>query len=134
MTKESLGSLPLGNLFLGNLFKEKCVAAGLTNRSAHGLRKAAATVAAENGTTEAELDAIFGWNRSPEGKPFHAKNQPQETRVWRRCEARTNDQIHGPWSERLCPHRQARRRKSSQKLKRIRRRSEEWWARQGSNL
>ena len=36
-------------------------AAGLTNRSAHGLRKAAATVAAENGATEAELDAIFGW-------------------------------------------------------------------------
>jgi hypothetical protein len=31
------------------------------NRSAHGLRKAAATVAAENGATEAELDAIFGW-------------------------------------------------------------------------
>ncbi|CCD90466.1 putative phage integrase/recombinase [Bradyrhizobium sp. ORS 375] len=51
MTKESLG----------NLFKEKCVAAGLANRSAHGLRKAAATVAAENGATEAELDAIFGW-------------------------------------------------------------------------
>src|SRR5262249_4788011 len=51
MTKESIG----------NLFKEKCIAAGLTNRSAHGLRKAAATVAAENGATEAELDAIFGW-------------------------------------------------------------------------
>jgi integrase len=51
MTKESIG----------NLFKEKCVAAGLVNRSAHGLRKAAATVAAENGATEAELDAIFGW-------------------------------------------------------------------------
>jgi integrase len=51
MTKESIG----------NLFKEKCVAAGLMNRSAHGLRKAAATVAAENGATEAELDAIFGW-------------------------------------------------------------------------
>ena len=51
MTKESLG----------NLFKEKCVSAGLTNRSAPGLRKAAATVAAENGATEAEPDAIFGW-------------------------------------------------------------------------
>ena len=36
-------------------------AAGLTNRSAHGLRKAAANVAAKNGATEAELDAIFGW-------------------------------------------------------------------------
>jgi hypothetical protein len=36
-------------------------AAGLTNQSAHGLRKAAANVAAKNGATEAELDAIFGW-------------------------------------------------------------------------
>jgi hypothetical protein len=51
MTKESIG----------NLFKEKCVAAGLMNRSAHGLRKAAVTVPAENDATEAELDAIFGW-------------------------------------------------------------------------
>jgi hypothetical protein len=34
------------------------------NRSAHGLRKAAVTVAAENDATEAELDAIFGWTDS----------------------------------------------------------------------
>jgi integrase len=51
MTKESIG----------NLFKEKCVAAGLMDRSAHGQRKAAATIVAENGATEAELDAIVGW-------------------------------------------------------------------------
>ena len=37
-------------------------AAGLPNRSAHGLRKIAATRAAENGATVAQLEAIFGWN------------------------------------------------------------------------
>ena len=30
--------------------------------SAHGVRKAAATRAAENGATERELEAIFGWS------------------------------------------------------------------------
>jgi integrase len=46
---------------LGNAFKDACVAAGILNKSAHGLRKAAATRAAENGATAHELMAIFGW-------------------------------------------------------------------------
>jgi len=50
MTKESLG----------NLFSEACRAAGV-QKSAHGLRKAAATNAANHGATVAELEAIFGW-------------------------------------------------------------------------
>jgi integrase len=45
----------------GNLFRKACEAAGLSHRSAHGLRKAAATRAADNGATEAQLEAIFGW-------------------------------------------------------------------------
>jgi hypothetical protein len=81
MTKESVG----------NPFKEKCVAAGLMNRSAHGLRKAAATVAAENGATEAELDGDLRVDRSPDGEPLHEEGEPQKTRPWRRCKARTND-------------------------------------------
>jgi site-specific recombinase XerD len=44
-----------------NYFKDACVAAGITDKSAHGLRKAAATRAAENGATAHELMAIFGW-------------------------------------------------------------------------
>jgi hypothetical protein len=36
--------------------------AGLPNRSAHGCRKIAATRAAENGATVAQLNAIFGWS------------------------------------------------------------------------
>lgn len=44
----------------GNAFSEAASAAGV-DKSAHGVRKIAATIAAENGATEAELDAIFGW-------------------------------------------------------------------------
>lgn len=46
---------------LGNAFKDACVAAGIPDKAAHGLRKAAATRAAENGATVHELMAIFGW-------------------------------------------------------------------------
>lgn len=45
----------------GNWFKARCMEAGLPQCSAHGLRKAGATMAAENGATEAQLMAIFGW-------------------------------------------------------------------------
>jgi integrase len=44
-----------------NKVKDWCVAAGLPHCSAHGVRKAGASVAAENGATEAQLMAIFGW-------------------------------------------------------------------------
>jgi integrase len=43
------------------LFKAACKAAGIPNKSAHGIRKAAATRAANNGATVATLEAIFGW-------------------------------------------------------------------------
>lgn len=46
----------------GNAFSEACRAAGV-KKSAHGVRKIGATRAAENGATEAELDALFGWER-----------------------------------------------------------------------
>jgi integrase len=45
----------------GNWFREQCDAAGLPHCSAHGLRKAGATIAAENGATEFELMAMYGW-------------------------------------------------------------------------
>jgi integrase len=50
MTKESFG----------NWFSGACRTAGVPG-TAHGLRKAGATRAAENGATESELEAIFGW-------------------------------------------------------------------------
>jgi integrase len=50
LTKESFG----------NFFRAACRAAGV-NKSAHGVRKIAATTAANNGATVAQLEAIFGW-------------------------------------------------------------------------
>jgi integrase len=46
----------------GNRFREWCDLAGLPHCSAHGLRKAGATRAAENGATAPQLMAIFGWS------------------------------------------------------------------------
>lgn len=46
----------------GNWFKKKCREACLPHCSAHGLRKAGATIAAENGATEHQLMAMYGWD------------------------------------------------------------------------
>jgi integrase len=46
----------------GNWFKKRCREAGITEGSAHGLRKAGAVIATENGATDAQLQAIFGWD------------------------------------------------------------------------
>lgn len=44
----------------GSFFRAACDDANV-KKSAHGLRKLGATRAADNGATEAQLDAIFGW-------------------------------------------------------------------------
>jgi integrase len=51
---------PRAKAGFGNWFREACDAAGVPG-SAHGLRKALATLAAEGEATEAELEALFGW-------------------------------------------------------------------------
>ncbi len=45
----------------GNKFRDWCDTAGLPHCSAHGLRKAGASLVAENGATSQQLMAIFGW-------------------------------------------------------------------------
>lgn len=45
----------------GNQFKDACLAAGLENKSAHGVRKIGAARAALAGASVNELNAIFGW-------------------------------------------------------------------------
>jgi integrase len=45
----------------GNRFRDWCNEAGLPHCSPHGLRKAGASIAAENGATDQQLNAIFGW-------------------------------------------------------------------------
>ncbi|WP_068318996.1 tyrosine-type recombinase/integrase [Polycladidibacter hongkongensis] len=71
--QEAIDATPHGSTFIttakglpyvkesfGNWFGECCAAAGVPGR-AHGMRKAAATLAAENGATDSQLKAIFGW-------------------------------------------------------------------------
>lgn len=52
---------PFTSQGFGNWFRKQCDEAGLPHCSAHGLRKAGATIAAEAGATEHELMAMFGW-------------------------------------------------------------------------
>ena len=52
---------PMDKSSFGNWFREACAAAGVPGR-AHGLRKAGATRAANNGASESQLEAIFGWH------------------------------------------------------------------------
>lgn len=73
--QQAIDAAPAGNLtFLtteygspfteagfGNWFRDRCNEAGLKECSAHGLRKAGATIAANNGATEHQLMAIYGW-------------------------------------------------------------------------
>jgi integrase len=52
---------PLTAAGFGNWFRDRCDEAGLKWLSAHGMRKAAATRAAERAATAHQLMAIFGW-------------------------------------------------------------------------
>jgi integrase len=54
----------------GNWFRARCDEAGLAGRSAHGLRKAGATRAAEAGATAHQLMAMFGWRSLSEAELY----------------------------------------------------------------
>jgi integrase len=54
----------------GGWFRRRCDEAGLPHCSAHGLRKAGASIAAENGATESQLMAIFGWETMKEAARY----------------------------------------------------------------
>jgi integrase len=60
-TNRGKGSGPFSSNSFGNWFAEQCKAAGLPHCGAHGLRKAGAARAAENGATVNQLMAIFDW-------------------------------------------------------------------------
>ncbi|MDX2307103.1 MAG: site-specific integrase [Hyphomicrobium sp.] len=61
---------PFSPAGFGNRFRAWCDAAGLRHCSAHGLRKAGATIAAENGATTHQLMAIFGWRSFSEAERY----------------------------------------------------------------
>lgn len=54
----------------GNWFRKRCDEAKLPHCTAHGLRKAGAAIAAENGATEKQLMAIFGWSTMKEAARY----------------------------------------------------------------
>jgi len=60
----------------GNWFRERCDDASLPHCTAHGLRKIGAVGAAENGATEQQMMAIFGWD-SPKLAAHYAKRASQ---------------------------------------------------------
>lgn len=57
----------------GNWFRRICDSAGLRQCSAHGLRKAGATFAADNGATEHQLMAIYGWESPKQAARYTEK-------------------------------------------------------------
>jgi len=52
---------PFSDAGIGNWFRDRCDEAGLYHCSAHGLRKAGATIAADLGASDEQLMALFGW-------------------------------------------------------------------------
>ena len=52
---------PFTDSGFGNWFADRCKEAGVPGR-AHSLRKAGATIAANNGATAHQLMGIFGWD------------------------------------------------------------------------
>ena len=56
-----------------NWFRDRCNEAGLPHCSAHGLRKAGATIAAENGATEQQLMGIFDWTTPSQAAVYTRK-------------------------------------------------------------
>jgi integrase len=56
----------------GNWFRERCDEAGLPHCSAHGLRKAGATLAAEAGATDRQLMAMFDWSSASQATIYTA--------------------------------------------------------------
>ena len=56
-----------------NWFRDRCIEADLKGLSAHGIRKEAATRAAEGGGTSSELMALFGWRTVSKQSATHAR-------------------------------------------------------------
>jgi integrase len=68
---------PFTDAGFGNKFRDWCDQANLPQCSAHGLRKAGATAAANNGATAHQLMAIFGWDTLKEAEKYTAKADQQ---------------------------------------------------------
>jgi integrase len=63
---------PFTDAGLGNWFRERCDEAGLPHCSMHGLRKALATIAADEGATQQEIKALGQWSNDAEVATYTA--------------------------------------------------------------
>lgn len=61
---------PFTDKGFGNWFRERCDEAGLPHCSAHGLRKAGATLAAEAGATDRQLMALYDWTSAAQATTY----------------------------------------------------------------
>jgi site-specific recombinase XerD len=67
---ETEAGQPFSIAGFGNWFRDRCDEAALPQCSAHGLRKAGATRAAENGATAHQLMSMFGWKTLQEAEHY----------------------------------------------------------------
>ena len=82
---------PLTKESFGNLFRAACKTAGVPG-SAHGVRKIAATRAANAGATVAQLEAIFGWSGGTMASHY-TRSADRQRLASRRCtSSRKNDE------------------------------------------
>jgi integrase len=68
---------PFSAAGFGNWFRDRCDEAGLPQCTAHGLKKAGATIAAENGATTRQLMAMFDWD-SPDMAEVYTRSAEQK--------------------------------------------------------
>jgi integrase len=64
---------PFSEAGIGNKMREWCDQAGLPHCSAHGLKKAAATVVAELGATDRMMMALFDWTSERQANTYTRK-------------------------------------------------------------
>lgn len=64
---------PYKETSFGNSFRDWCNLAGLPHCSAHGLRKAGATIASDNGATTHQLMAAYGWETMRQAELYTRK-------------------------------------------------------------
>lgn len=57
----------------GNWFRKRCNEAGLPHCTAHGIRKASATMAAEGGASDRGLMALYGWTTEKQAGTYTRK-------------------------------------------------------------
>jgi integrase len=65
--------MPFSVKGLGQKMRDWCDQAELFHCSTYGLRKAGATIASENGATDEELMAIFGWTTKNQTTTYTTK-------------------------------------------------------------